>query len=91
MNIFIAIFGICGFSFFSMHVFFYKYSSKDAKVLEHTRFYSWFLTSKLFFPLNIKFQDDEITRKCKRKSNKYLYLFYACEIAVVILEIFMKN
>jgi hypothetical protein len=92
MNIFIAIFGIGGFNFFSMHVFFYKYSSKDAKVFEYGKLYTgWFIRREIFFPVSIKFKDDEITRKCKRKSNKYLYLFYVCVFAVVILEMFNQN
>lgn len=77
---------------FVTHLFYYKKS----EVYEHiiTYEFNWrargvFFSTKMFFPVSIKFGDSEKIRKNKILSNKFLYACYIlCILSIIIQTIF---
>lgn len=78
--------------FFIVHLYYYKLSDKENKVVEWRWLYGgWIVLAKVFFPISIKFKDEHPIIKVKKKSNNFLFAFYICFIIASILSLFISE
>ena len=83
---------IIAITLFAFHIYYYKLSGKENRVIQFRWLYGgWIILAKVFFPISIKFKDDLSTRHYKRMSNNLLYAFYVCFLVAIIVGVmFLK-
>jgi hypothetical protein len=80
--------------FFIVHLFYYKKSEVHEHIITYK--FNWkarglFFSTKMFFPVSIKFSDSEKIRRNKTLSNKFLYACYILCILSIIIQIIFSS